>query len=123
MMSGMKADVSEFYTANGHFPGGVVSIYGLTATAPNPVVGHAVEKIPSINRIDNHHVVISAWMNKTIFPPSACPSVAPFYCVVNLYASTGPEAGSIEWICGRRGTKLLVDTNLPYKWLPANCRQ
>jgi type IV pilus assembly protein PilA len=117
LLSGIKTDVSEFYSAKGHFPGASESIYG----HPISVSGNAIEHIPNIFRLDDRHGAIAAYMKTQLgFTCDSAPA-----CILSLYASAGPEAGSIVWICGKRQTQLApaYATNLPHKWLPANCRQ
>ncbi|MDR1647998.1 MAG: hypothetical protein LBR88_08205 [Zoogloeaceae bacterium] len=123
MMSGVKADITEYYAANGKFPWALLSVYNVWQTASIPkVVGNAVDSVVYTETVDDHHIGLGAQMKQSIFPGTACGIGFP--CTIGLYGSTSPDAGSITWTCRRVDSIVSVfsKTTLPDKWLPAACR-
>ncbi|MDR1647678.1 MAG: pilin [Zoogloeaceae bacterium] len=134
LLSGIKADVTEYYSANGKFPRWLISVYGVSQIASLPgLTGNAVDGVTygglQGNSIgDDQHFAIAVYLRNEMFrgatasPGSPC--FVPGYCVINLYASTSPDAGSVTWICGKRFPSIApaVSMNMPDKWVPAPCR-
>jgi type IV pilus assembly protein PilA len=97
LAGGAKASITEFYSANGHFPASATSAGLATATS---ISGNAVTSVGvaantgKLNITFNDKVVTGA--------------------ILVLSPITG--AGSVQWKCGADGTTLSA------KFRPASCR-
>ncbi|MDR3323659.1 MAG: pilin [Zoogloeaceae bacterium] len=108
LASAAKIGIAEFYASNGYWAGSNASV-GLPGS--QSVIGNAVIKLLVTNSR------INIMYSQTILP------ITGVYPSPMLAIQGHDEGGSISWNCGDRTGGKSIMTNIPNKWLPANCRQ
>jgi type IV pilus assembly protein PilA len=109
-----KTTVAEYVAANGRFPTGSTTAFGLNTIQPRPGTGEILYGLDVTDPLVADDVVyITAYIYDSVWDGSGDGRSSSTYSTFSLSGSTNSD-GTMTWEC--------IPGTLKPKYLPANCR-